>query len=460
LEDGSLLRSSSGSIEKLDWEGNLIWYYEDEYMHHDIEPLPNGNILYITSEVLTPERVIQLGRRSDQVEGQFFADKIVEVKPLGFDSVSVVWEWRFIDHLIQELDPALPNFGVVAEHPELIDINFSLEGIFDDWLHCNSIDYNEALDQIMICSRNSSEIYIVDHSTTTLQASGHTGGNSGRGGDLLFRWGNPAVYGRGSLTDQKLFGPHDPKWVPSGYPFENSISVFNNGLGRTDGAYSSIHLINPLCGTDGYQMEESLTFSPSDFSWTFDSSVLGEPFYSATESGVQVQPNGNFLVCEANTGRFFEVDSFGTVVWVYRNPVSHFVLDQYETYPYILNNFRAERYAENYPGLAGKELEPNRTIEDENFMSEQCSQMIDVQEYYGGANIAEPDCFPNPVSDVLFFRTNQFNRMRITDLTGKWFKWITNYNHNSVDLSFLNSGLYFLEFHRNDVTEVVKIVKL
>ena len=36
----------------------------------------------------------------------------------------IVWEWHVWDHLIQDHDPAQSNYGVVAAHPELIDVNF------------------------------------------------------------------------------------------------------------------------------------------------------------------------------------------------------------------------------------------------------------------------------------------------------------------------------------------------
>mgnify|MGYP001308860254 CR=1 FL=1 len=63
---------------------------------------------------------------------------------------------------------------------------------------------NYNLDQIVFSSKHLNEIFIIDHSTTTLQASGHDGGNSNNGGDILYRWGNPANYGRGNNSNQKL----------------------------------------------------------------------------------------------------------------------------------------------------------------------------------------------------------------------------------------------------------------
>src|SRR5690606_15913622 len=105
----------------------------------------------------------------------------------------------------------------------------------------NAIDYNPQLDQIMISTREFSELWIIDHSTTTAEAAGHTGGRSGKGGDILYRYGNPAAYNRGTRADQKFFYQHDAQWIEPGLPGAGNILVFNNGWNRVDGSsFSSV----------------------------------------------------------------------------------------------------------------------------------------------------------------------------------------------------------------------------
>jgi len=90
-----------------------------------------------------------------------WSETVVEIKPVGTEFFEIVWKWDIFDHLIQDTNSSLSNYGVVSENPQLLDIN---KGILNasDWLHFNGIDYNEELDQIILSSRSMNEFYIID----------------------------------------------------------------------------------------------------------------------------------------------------------------------------------------------------------------------------------------------------------------------------------------------------------
>ena len=329
LDDGSLLRTIDlgwgdgfgGGIEKYTFDGTLIWHFEyasinNYQIHHDIAPLPNGNVLFLALELKTSYQAINAGRDPILTPPEYVeTDYIIEVQPTGPTTGEIVWEWHIWDHLIQDYDKEKPNYGNVAGHPELIDINFG--GAQTDWLHCNSIDYNEKYDQILISSRYFNEIWIIDHSTTTIEARGHTGGNSGKGGDILYRWGNPKSYRAGTTTDQKLFGQHDATWIKPRYSGEGYILIFNNGLGR---GYSSIDEIAPPVDTTGhYYLESGSAYGPKDLIWSYTADPPTS-FYASYISGAQRLPNGNTLICDGPKGRFFEITPDYMIVWEYINP--------------------------------------------------------------------------------------------------------------------------------------------
>ena len=187
-----------GLIQRLDWDNNVLWEHtisNDSFQHHhDIEPLPNGNILVIAWERKTLQESLNMGRETIETPlQQMWSEVIFEIQPIGNDSANIVWKWHLWDHLIQDVNPLLNNYGIVEDHPELFDINLGSVGFGPaldnaDWIHFNSIHYNEDLNQIIISSRTMGEIYIIDHSTTTEEAASHSGGNSGKGGDFLYRW--------------------------------------------------------------------------------------------------------------------------------------------------------------------------------------------------------------------------------------------------------------------------------
>jgi len=334
LGDGTILRTiktkefgfggSGGGLQKMLWDGTITWDYRydtfGDLSHHDIEILPNGNILMIAWETRTITEAIAAGRDPNTILGDsFMPSHIIEVKQTGQTTGSIVWEWHSWDHLIQEYDSAKANYGNVNQHPELIDINNGGELVKADWLHTNSIDYHEDFDQILLSVRNFNEIWVIDHSTTTQQAAGHTGGNSGKGGDLLYRWGNPASYKRGTSADQKLFSQHDASWIEKDCPGAGNILVFNNGVDRPSGSYSSVDEIVPPVNENGvYSLAQGSAYGPETLYWTY----VGTPpssFYSQGISGAERLKTGDTLICNGVEGRFFEVTPDGTMVWQYQN---------------------------------------------------------------------------------------------------------------------------------------------
>ncbi len=380
LENGDLLRAArsttigfggrGGRVEKFDWDGNLIWEYDyfvpDEYLqHHDIEPLPNGNVLILAWEIYTGTEAVANGRdpATLPLSDEVWAERIVEVKPVGSDSGEIVWQWSVWDHLIQDYNSLKANHGVVANHPELVDINFITRPSVGDWIHANSIEYNEDLDQIVLSSRFFSEIWIIDHSTTTAEAAGHTGGNSGMGGDLLYRWGNPQVYRAGDSTDQQLWGQHDAQWIKDGLTGAGNILIFNNGVGGR--GYSTVDEITPPLNVDGTYDFPAVgdPFLPVAPAWTYPSTPDPGSFNATFVSGMQRLPNGNTLICDGPAGRMFEVTPAEEIVWDYDNPSDSVGPVEQGVEPFFGSVFRCWKYGPDYAGLAGRDLSPGAPIE-------------------------------------------------------------------------------------------------
>jgi hypothetical protein len=363
LDNGTLLRSASigpmgngtfhgggagGIVEELDWNGNLLWRFEhssDAYLlHHDIEPLPNGNVLMIAWEHKSVDEALAAGRDPQLVGPQgMWTDYVIEVKPTLPEGGEIVWEWHVWDHLVQNLDAGKPNFGNITEYPERIDINppswvggltdeqrkeLEALGYIDagskpqqrqahpDWNHTNAIDYNPRLDQIALSVLGQNEVWIIDHSTTTAEAAGSSGGRRGKGGDLLYRWGNPAVLGDEN-TSQTFFAQHDVHWIRQGLPGAGHLLLFNNGRGRPEGDYSTVDEIAlPMSEPGVYERTDSGGFAPAKLVWTY-AAPDKLSFHSPNVSGAQRSPTGTTLICSGAQVRFFEVSPEGETVWEY-----------------------------------------------------------------------------------------------------------------------------------------------
>jgi len=429
LDNGHLLRpvrldsetffagGQGGRLVEHDWDGNVVWELDwsdtERMQHHDLHPRANGNVLFIAWEHNSREDSIAWGRDPSQVDERgFWTGAVFEVEPVRPKGGRIVWEWHVRDHLIQDFDPDRANYGDVTAHPELIDINADHrdrppltatgkrrlaereeqmrqlgyvgdddedtdddddgdgddKDIEADFLHLNAVDLHEGLGLIALSTPHLNEVWIIDRDTTTEQAAGHEGGENDRGGDLLYRWGNPRSYG--ASAPQRLFYQHDVRWIPDDCPGAGNLLIFNNGGGRPNGDYSSVdELVLPWGSDVAFELAGD-AFEPEDPLWSYTAEER-ESFFSGFISGAHRLPNGNTLICAGTDGRVLEVTHDGRTVWELLNPFAGSLApmgtppgkspdasadpDPPDSSSEMLRHglFRATRLSPDHPGLAG-----------------------------------------------------------------------------------------------------------
>ena len=470
LPNGNLIRAGrkdtstitfggvGGIVEMFDWDGNLVWefiYSNDEHrLHHDIYPMPNGNILVLAATVMSNEETILAGRDPNLVSGAgiLYNEQILEIKPIGTNDYSIEWEWNFNDHLIQDYDDTKNNYGVIEEHPEKLNINFLNDRIpAENWLHVNSIQYDETLDQIVISSRNLSELFIIDHSTTTEEASGDTGGTYGKGGDFLYRWGNPAAYRQGNEDNRTLFGQHFPHIIKPGLKDEGKIILFNNGTDR-EPAFSEVMIFSAPTTSPGiYTYEPDSSYGPEAAEFTYSSNEDNN-FTSGILSGAIRLPNENLLICDGNSGRLFEITATNDIVWNYIIPMNNTtgeISSQGDVLESGNSTFRGIKYSTDYEGFTGKDVTPDDPIES-NFNLNTCLSLSTDNLLNNNITI-----YPNPVIDLININTSlTILEVEIYDVLGKRLNYI-KVNNRKIDVSGVNSGFYILKIK----TEIGIILK-
>lgn len=275
-KDSSAKENGFNHLYELDWNSNVVWeYFTTDILHHDFERLINGNTLLLCTDVRVVPFISPLPIRDNY---------IIEVDSIG----SIVWEWHTYEHF-EEL-------GFSAEAKNLI----ALKG--GDYVHTNSIqslpdnsfsDARFKKGNILVSQRNTNIIFIIDKDT----------------GQIAWKVGP---------DDNLSIGQHSVKMISLGLIGAGNILVFDNG--GTQGYpeksrfYSRVIEVNP----NSKQIAREYNASKSHLElYTFFSTYIG---------GADRLPNGNTLINEGQTGRFFEITPDGTIVWEYINP---FAFDYY-----------------------------------------------------------------------------------------------------------------------------------
>ena len=293
-----------GTIKILSPNSGVEWQYtyhsENFIAHHDAEMLPNGNILFISWERISASEAQQQGAN---VTNDIFPESLIEVDP---STNQIVWRWNSFDHIIQDVDANKPNFGNINENPNRININYNSDINNGDIMHANGIDYDETKDVIYLSVNFYSEIWVIDHSTTTTEAASNTGGNYNKGGDLLYRFGNPEAYD--NIGNRLFYNNHFPNLIEKDVPGKDNMLVFvNKDNGLEQSAVYELDL------PDTFNLLPNNNNEPQII-WQFTDPNM----YSRIISGAVRLKNGNTLICDGGYG-LWEITSDGEIAWKYNS---------------------------------------------------------------------------------------------------------------------------------------------
>ena len=477
LNDGSLLRTgkittgefiaggSGGIIERYDWNDNLIWSYQfdgpDYRSHHDIYPMDNGNILVLSWDKKSRLECVLAGLDTNHYDGDIWFEKVTEIQPLGIDSATTVWEWRLWDHLIQDFDSNRNNYGSIQLNRNKIDLNYSNNnGISADYFHANGIDYNKELDQIIISVRNYDEFWIIDHSTTTFQASQDTGGRAGMGGQILYRWGNPEAYQNGTIADKQLFGQHHPNWIQYG-PDSGKIMVFNNGY-LAPIQESKVQIINPPLDSNGtYQFNIPGAFGPVNVDWSYTL-----PVFVDFVSGAYRLENENTLITSGPDGHLYELDVNDSIVWEYVIPLAPNGQRIMQGAPPVSNTtFRSYKYPADWPIFSSLNPVPQMPLETNPLPSNCVLYPNSPVGLSSSGNLFQSQIhyYPNPVENELTIELKSYSEPiegSVFSIHGRLIKNFRIVNERTyIDFSELNSGIYVIYLEANGWSERIKLIK-
>lgn len=300
-----VIDNSWGYLVMLDTDGEVVWYYRPPNRAQDVDVLPNGNLLFNTSQ----SNIIEINL-AGQIVDQWSAEQVgvdyfhheVEQLPNG-NLVTMAPELRTINgygdsgdityDVVGDIIVEFAPDGQLVHQHSLFDIldplRWGVGGFFGgywnsrfddeapngtrDWTHGNAVKYDPRDDTFIVSLRHQDWIIKIDRQT----------------GALIWRMGAEGDFEL--LSGEWFYHQHDPMILENG-----NILLFDNGNlrpGLSSGEFYSRAVefqfdatnADPAAGTRGTAQQV----------WEF---TEGESFYSSFVSGVDKLPNGNVLVSD------------------------------------------------------------------------------------------------------------------------------------------------------------------
>lgn len=248
-------------IQVLDKDSKVLWTHRDNNLHHDVEPLADGNILAIKYRDLSASGKKKLSGALKGIKRKPVCDEIVEIDR----NQNAVWTLN-VEDLLENLPRDAFNFTRNDEIPGLDYLSVCHTNLVREYVK-NSFSQNPVL---LISVRNISRVFLVDKATRKVL------------------WKSP---------DGALLRQHDPRL------YGDEVIVFNNN------------------SVDSHRKDKPSEVVVFNLKTQTKRVVYGQQTYlyqmwgSPLMSGAEMLSNGNLLITVADNGEIFEVNNKGDLAF-------------------------------------------------------------------------------------------------------------------------------------------------
>ena len=160
------------------------------------------------------------------------------------------------------------------------------------------------------------------------------------------------------------------------------------------------------------------------------------------------------LICDGDSGYFFEIDNNNSIVWEYINPdTNNWIISQggTSTANFV---FRAIKFPKDYAAFTGKDLTPTTTVEI-NTNGNSCN-VLGVTPFEISDNV---NIYPNPTTGFISVNTKlSIDKIEIYNTLGKLMKSVLNNKNVSIENYY--AGIYFIRIYSGNTIVTKKIIKI
>ena len=273
MENGDLVFNfESKGLVRIDRQGEVVWRLPYQ-THHSIHRHDNGNLWVCGKKFHTKKNP-----RLPNLIPPFYEDTILEVTPEG----KILREYYVADILRKNGYTGLLYLGSLNNEYPIIKGEGRLLGP-DDILHLNDVEpFSSKLQEgffkpgdVLVSLRNINTVFVFDAETEEIKF----------------------------ISSGQFVRQHDPDFIDG-----NTFSVFDNNN-------------NNAAKPGNRQSRIAIVSAEDDMIKVYFKGTAEQPFFTNVMGKHQWLPNGNLLITESKSGRGFEINQQGEIVWQYINYV-------------------------------------------------------------------------------------------------------------------------------------------